>query len=391
MIKDNVFACKITCLLALLVACTFSPAFTQGAYFPSAGSWDKRSATSLGFNEQKLKEAVAFAEANEYKGSRDLRIATLESFSHEPYHELVGPTKKRGGPAGVIIRKGYVVAQWGDVDRVDMTFSVTKSFLASIAGIAYDRRRITSFDDRVNRYVWDHTFEGAHNEKISWRHLLTQSSDWSGDLFGMPDWADRPPRDGDVSVWKNRKLNEPGTVFEYNDVRVNVLSYSLLQVLREPLPKILREALMDPIGSSVTWRWYGYENSWVTIDGLQVQSVSGGGHSGGGMFINTTDMARFGYLFLRNGNWSGKQLLSTDFIQAVQQPSAANPAYGFLWWLNKGNSKWPGVSESVFYASGFGGNFIVIDQQNDLLIVTRWLDPPKIGEMVKLVTESIMK
>jgi len=109
------------------------------------------------------------------------------------------------------------------------------------------------------------------------------------------------------------------------------------------------------------------------------------------MFINTTDMARFGYLFLRNGNWSGKQLLSTDFIQAVQQPSAANPAYGFLWWLNKGNSKWPGVSESVYYASGFGGNFIVIDQQNDLLIVTRWLDPPKIGEMVKLVTESIVK
>lgn len=391
MIKDKGFMRKIVCLVAGLVVLAISSAFTQSIYYPPAGNWEKRSPSSLGFNEQKLNAAVAFAETNEYKGSRDLRIATLESFAHEPYHELAGPTKKRGGPAGMIIRKGYVAAQWGDVNRVDMTFSVTKSYLAAVAGIAYDRKRINSFDDRVSRYVWDNTFEGEHNEKITWRHLLTQSSDWSGDLFGMQDWADRPPREGDVSIWKNRKLNEPGTVFEYNDVRVNVLSYSLLQVLREPLPKILKEAIMDPIGSSVTWRWYGYENSWVAVDGLQVQSVSGGGHSGGGMFINTTDMARFGYLFLRNGNWSGKQLLSADFIQVVQQTSAANPAYGFLWWLNKGNSKWTGVNESVYYASGFGGNFIVVDQQNDLLIVTRWLDPPKIGEMVKLVTEAMAK
>jgi hypothetical protein len=72
-------------------------------------------------------------------------------------------------------------------------------------------------------------FDAPHNSKIIWDNL-NQSSDWSGTLFGLHDWADRPPKEGGINDWKNRKLNEPGTVFEYNDVRVNLLAYSLLQV-----------------------------------------------------------------------------------------------------------------------------------------------------------------
>lgn len=381
-------------LLFVLLLSVLLPIFgeAQSIYYPAPGSkWESKSPTSLGLHEQKLKDAVAFAESNEYNGSRDLRIATLESFANEPYHELVGPTKKRGGPAGIIIRKGYIAAQWGDVDRVDMTFSVTKSFLSTVFGVAMDQKFIAGVDDPVKKYVWENYFDGYHNSKITWRHLLTQSSDWSGDLFSMPDWADRPPMNGDVNDWKNRTLNEPGTVYEYNDVRVNLLAYSLLNVLRKPLPVVLKDNIMDPIGASSTWRWYGYTNSWVTIDGLSMQSVSGGGHSGGGLFINTSDMARFGYLFLRSGNWKGKQLLSEQWISSAQKSSQANDAYGFLWWLNKGNRPWPGVSESVYYAAGFGGNFIVVDKANDIVIVTRWLEPSKIGEVVKMVTESLVK
>lgn len=391
MIKDTSVISKILgpILLAVLI-----PVYVAGQsiYFPApATGWESKPASALGINEQKLKDAVAFAEANEYKGSRDLRIATIESFSREPYHELVGPTKERGGPAGIIVRKGYVVAQWGDVDRVDMTFSVTKSFLSTVVGVALDQKLIATVDEPVAKYVWDGTFEGKHNSKITWRHLLTQSSDWSGDLFGMQDWADRPPQEGDISDWKNRKLNEPGSVYEYNDVRVNLLAYSLLQVVRKSLPSVLKENIMDPIGASTTWRWYGYESSWVTVDGMKIQSVSGGGHSGGGLFINTIDMARFGYLFLRNGNWKGRQLISEKWIASLQQSSAANASYGFLWWLNRGKGQWPAISDSVYYASGFGGNFIFIDKANDLVMVTRWLEPSKLGELVEKVTESIVK
>ena len=190
---------------------------------------------------------------------------------------------------------------------------------------------------------------------------------------------------------KNDVLYYPGctTYFKYNDVRVNVLSYSLLQVWRKPLPQILKDRIMDPIGASTTWRWYGYENSWLNIDGIKIQSVSGGGHSGGGIIINTEDHARFGLLFLNKGKWNGEQLISERWVEDVQVPSIANGSYGYMWWLNRGQNKWEGVSDKVYYAAGFGGNYIIIDQEHDLVIVTRWLEPSRIGEFVEKVMDSI--
>ena len=120
--------------------------------------------------------------------------------------------------------------------------------------------------------------------------------------------------------WPNRKLWEPGTHFKYNDVRVNVMALAALQVWRRPLPEVLRQEVMEPIGASSTWRWYGYENSWVEVDGQKMQSVSGGGHWGGGMFINSYDMARFGYLFLRNGKWKDRTIVSEKWIEMARTP-----------------------------------------------------------------------
>jgi CubicO group peptidase (beta-lactamase class C family) len=376
------------CLFSLIFLYNYSVA--QEKYFPPKGGiWAEKSPDAFNISIDKIQEAVDFAKSNEYTGNRDLRIAILKAFAHEPYHEIVGPTKKRGGPAGLILKNGYKIASWGDTKRVDMTFSVTKSYLSTVAGLAFDQGLIKDVHDPVVEYVWDGTFEGKHNAGISWEHLLNQSSDWSGALFGMYDWADRPAQEGGIDDWKNRELKEPGTSFKYNDVRVNVLSYALLQVWRQPLPEILKEEIMDPINASNTWRWYGYEHSWVNVDGLKVQSVSGGGHSGGGVFINTEDHARFGLLFLNNGSWAGKQLISEDWVKKIQVPSAANESYGYMWWLNRGSRKWQNVPETVYYAAGFGGNYIVIDQENDLVVVTRWLEPSKLGEFVKLVIEAI--
>ncbi|MEG9328750.1 serine hydrolase [Salinimicrobium catena] len=358
----------------------------QEMYFPSEDSWEKKEASEYKID---LTKAIEFAEKNEYSGSRDLRQAILKGFQHEPYHQILGPTKRRGGPAGIILKNGYIIGEWGDTERVDMTFSVTKSFLSTTALLAMQQGLIYGVDEKVEKYVWDDTFEGEHNSQITWKHLLQQTSDWSGQLWGGFDWADRPPSDKTIDEWRARKLNAPGSFFKYNDVRVNVLAYSLLNVFRKPLPQVLKERIMDPIDASTTWRWYGYENSWVTLDGLKMQSVSGGGHSGGGMFINTKDMAHFGLLFLNNGNWNGKQLLSEELIEEAVEPANANPNYGYMWWLNKkGPRYWENIPDHVFYAAGFGGNFIIIDQKQDLVVVTRWLEPSKVEEFMNILYRS---
>lgn len=362
--------------------------FAQEIYFPDS-TWQIKKPAELKMNALLVDSAVNFAIHNETKTDYDLRIAVLKSFVNEPGYKILGPMKQRGKPAGIILRKGYIVAQWGDVKRVDMDFSVTKSYLSTVAGLAYDSRLIKSVDDQVSNYV-EEKYEGEHNSKITWRHLLTQSSDWSGCLFDLCDWADRPPKQGSIDDWKNRKLLEPGSAFEYNDVRVNLMSYSLLQVWRKPLPVVLKEKIMDPIGASSTWRWYGYENSFVNVDGTMMQSVSGGGHHGGGLFINTLDQARFGLLFLRKGKWKNQQLISERWVSAVHQPSAANKSYGFMWWTNQENEL-GNISTDIYYANGFGGNFIVIDNEHDLVIAVRWLDPPKLGAFVRLVISAADK
>jgi len=382
---------KKTTLLILLFLGSISINFAQQTdYYPTRNeAWKEKSPKNYKIKTSKLEEAVTFAKTNEYKGSKDLRMAILKGFEREPFHEILGPTKKRGGPSGMILKNGYVIAKWGDIKRVDMTFSVTKSFLSTMAGLAVDKNLIANVNDKVGNYIWDGTFDGRHNSKITWEHLLQQNSDWSGELWGGKDWADRPPRDGGLDDWKYRKLREPGTVMEYNDVRVNVLAYSLTHVWRKPLPQVLKDEIMDPIGASTTWRWHGYKEAWTEIDGINMKSVTGGGHSGAGLFISAEDMARFGLLFLNDGVWNKKRLLSKEWIDIAMTPSKPNVNYGYMWWLNKkGKRHWEGLSENIYYAAGFGGNFIVIDKEQDIVIVTRWLEPSKIGEFMKIVNAA---
>ena len=287
--------------LSIILITFFLSANSQDSYFPSKENWEVKSPSEFNYDSKKIQEAIDFVIKNQNKGDKDLRIEILKGFATEPYHSIKGPTKKRGESNGLIIKDGYIIASWGDTKRVDMTFSVTKSYLSAITGIAVDKNLIRSEKDFVSNYVWDKTFDGEKNSLITWEHLLNQSSDWFGNLFGINHWEDRPDTTKSIDEWRSEPQRQPGTHYKYNDVRVNVLAYSLLQVFRESLPKVLKNTIMDPINASDTWRWFGYENSWVNIDGVKTQSVSGGGHNGGGIFISSEDHGRFGLLFLNNG------------------------------------------------------------------------------------------
>jgi CubicO group peptidase (beta-lactamase class C family) len=348
----------------------------KAAYFPERFDWQRKKPEEVGMNAARIAEAVQIAIAAETPGPKDMTQFLQKGFaSREPGYKIVGPIMDRGPASGIITRHGYIVAEWGDPNREDMSHSVTKTFLTTVVGLAWQRGLIRDVNDAVRGYMPPHVdlFEAPHNQPIRWEHLLRQTSDWQGTLWDKPDWADRPVGDK-PEEWPNRKLWEPGTHFKYNDVRVNVLALAALHVWRRPLPEVLRQEVMEPIGASSTWRWYGYENSWVELDGQKIQSVSGGGHWGGGMFLSAYDMARFGYLFLRDGKWKDRQIISQQWIQKARTPGTDNPEYGYAnWYLNTGRKPLPSAPETAVRFVGNGNNVIYIDWEHDIVAVTRWI------------------
>mgnify|MGYP003641765197 CR=1 FL=1 len=400
---------KVLTILSLLSLASLVQAQT---YFPEKNNWEEKTPESMGLNSSKIKEAIDFAIAHESQENTNLKIAHYESgFGREPFGYPVGPMKSRGPATGLIIYKGYIVGQWGDPTRVDLTFSVAKSFLSTTAGLAVEAGLISDENDLVYPYMapiypydpvklstnkadhfeQDDTFElfaTPHNRTITWDHLLRQTSDWEGTLWGKPDWADRP-REG-AKEKRGRPQNAPGSVYEYNDTRVNVLALALMNIWRKPLPAVLKEKIMDPIGASETWRWTGYENSFVIIDGQIMQSVSGGSHWGGGMMLSAYDQARFGYLTLNNGKWKEMQLVPTSWIDKSKTPTPANPGYGFMnYFLNYDQKDIPAAPKMAYSHIGAGTNMIYVDQENDLVIVARWIPGSEKNELVRLVLESL--
>ena len=369
----------------------------ESVYYPGPGeSWERREPERAGMDADLLAEAADFATAHETSWPRELSAALKESLNagEGEYGTIIGPMQPRGGVNGVILRHGYIVHEWGDTARVDMTFSASKSYVATMAGLALDRGLIRDVDDLVCDYVDDGGFEGPHNSQITWRHLLQQTSEWEGTLFGKPDLVDRNRAVGRqapaAAKGSHRDLRPPGTHWEYNDVRVNRASLAILRVLKRPLPELLKEAIMDPIGASDTWRWHGYENSWVEIDGRRMQSVSGGGHWGGGMFINSRDHARFGYLHLRRGRWRGRQLLSERWIDLATTPCDVNPSYGCMWWLNTDRARYPSAPASSFFALGARENVVWVDPEHDIVAVVRWIEPGATDGFIQRVLAALL-
>src|SRR5205085_2784000 len=138
-------------------------------------------------------------------------------------------------------------------------------------------------------------FDTPHDREITWAHLLEQTSEWQGSCFGMPDQVEHnrrvshDPKPPQGAKGEARVLQRPGTYWEYNDVRINQLSLALLHLFRQRLPEVFRAAILEPLGGGADFRWVGYDDAWVEIDGHRMQSVPGGSHWGGGVSIGARD------------------------------------------------------------------------------------------------------
>lgn len=357
-------------------------------------------------------DAIHFSQSHEVPWPRDPLVAPaagqvpfgVHHTDPAPWNVLRGPVHARGGVSGVVLQHGKEIAAWGEPDRADLTFSVAKTYLALLAGVAHSYAGLLPDpDEPVVERLPGIGFDSQHNRNITWAHLLEQTSEWEGSVFGLPDTVDRyrvvshDPRPVAGKKGDARPLHTPGTYWEYNDVRINQLSLALLHLFRQPLPEVFRETILAPLNAGENFAWRGYDDARTEIidsrDGVQrkMQSVPGGTHWGGGVSISARDQAKIGQLLLNDGRIGDEQIIPANWARSMRRPCKIAPFYGWLMWLNSDGSQFPGASKDASFMIGAGGHYTWIEPAHDAVVVVRWIDSAHAPKFIELMATALQQ
>src|SRR5262245_45242586 len=156
--------------LVLIVGVAVAWPLAEAPYYPSAAQWVHKTPAEVGMDAAKLDEAIAFMKANEARSpARDFSDQEIVN------GKLLGsiPTE-RAGTNALIIRHGYIVGEFGDTQRPDPTYSVAKSMLSTVTGIAVGRGLISNLDEPVASLIKDGGYDSPHNRLVTWRNHLQQ-------------------------------------------------------------------------------------------------------------------------------------------------------------------------------------------------------------------------
>ena len=126
--------------------------------------------------------------------------------------------------------------------------------------IAFEKGLIRGVDDPVAGYIHDGGYDSPHNARITWKNHLQQESEWEGEMWGKNANFLGKEEFGNGQR-KPREIQDPGTYYEYNDVRINRFALSLAASLRQRAAGGAEENIMDKIGASQEWKWQGYGRS----------------------------------------------------------------------------------------------------------------------------------
>ena len=352
---------------------------------------------TLAFNmSPALQEAIQFIEKCETPWSRDASPPWgIHEVDPPPYNRLYDPVHGRGPVSGVIFHKHVMLAEWGQPHKADLTFSVAKTYLALLAGIAFDQGLLPDVHEPVIQKCPGIGFEGERLNRITWHHLLQQTSEWEGTCLGIPEQVDRyrwltyQPGKADGIKGDARPLGEPGSRFEYNDVRINQLSLALLHLFKRPLPEVFEEFFRKPLGCTGEFQWVGYEQGWTDVNGQRMMSVPGGSHWGGGVSISARDQALIGMMLMGNGNFKGQQILSAKWLDMMQQSCDVASYYGYLIWLNKDGALFKDAPRSSWFALGAGSSVTWVDPKLELVCIMRWIDAPKTNDCIAHIMRAL--
>jgi len=345
---------KLTRLIQVCVLLVGSAAVAAPTRVFPAARWEEATPESQGVEAKKLEAATRLLAAS--VGSNGVQ-------------ELV------------IIRHGRMIWKGEGIDRRHGVWSATKSFTSTVLGLLIEDGKCT-LDTRVADVLPEMK---AHYPRATLRHFTTMTSGYRAVGDETTGSYKHGPSGTPFKPNPKPLFTPPGSQYAYWDSAMNTLGLALTKIAGEPIEKLFRRRIAEPIGMN-DWDWGDY----ATVDGLVVNGGSGNGNKH--IFITASEMARFGWLFLNQGNWNGRQLLSAQWISEatrVQVPASmpwAHPesdidgrgVYGFNWWRNgvkpDGTRQFPGAPEGMFWASGHNNNKCFVIPEWDMVIVRLGLD-----------------
>jgi CubicO group peptidase (beta-lactamase class C family) len=285
---------------------------------------------------------------------REWQTATPESqgLSGAALEVAAAFAQKYGGGSGCVIRRGFLVKEWGDPKKLVDIKSATKGVVGTtLLGLALDAGLVKLDDPAVKHYptIGASLPENSRDwlAEITVRHLATMTA-------GFDDG--RPPK----------LAYRPGTDGFYSNDGSNMLAELLTLRFGADLATVLKREVMDPIGAPPSeWKWRDNVYRAKTINGLASREFASG------ISITHRALARIGYFYLRQGEWNGHRILSRDFIRTATTPAdlpSFVPYYAFFWGSN-GRGTFRDIPSDSYWALGLGDSFVLVCPSLDVVAV----------------------
>jgi CubicO group peptidase (beta-lactamase class C family) len=290
----------------------------------------------------------------------ELNLSSIAAPTGGSVEELLGDTDTL---AFLVVHDDTLVAEryFGEAQRdtLQTSFSVAKSFLSTLVGIAIDEGAIHSVTDPLTEYVPELAQRDTRFDQITLRDLLTMSSGIRYEEQSLPlPWGD------DVNTYYGTDLRDlalngtqieraPGQEWHYDNYNPLLLGLVLERATRMSVSEYMATRLWQPVGAEFEATWSLDSDA----DGLEKMES--------GLNAAPVDYARFGELFLRDGRWNGSQIVSKDWVrEATAADTTTDPAphYQYFWWVDTAR---PGR----FYALGNLGQYIYVAPDADTVIV----------------------
>jgi CubicO group peptidase (beta-lactamase class C family) len=290
-----------------------------------------------------------------------------------------------GSSEMVIVRNGYIIRQGESADAFHSLYSGTKAFTTTVMGLLIQQGVISSVENPVINYLPDLDDEYPEYADITFKHLASFTSGYNADNTPVANmqWGDP-----EKFLTPLKPLASPGTKFQYFDPAIHQLGNILTITSGDTLENIFKTGIADVIGMT-NWKWYHhgyYDNGKGTK--IVANFLNPSGIYGGGIHITPLDVARFGLLYLNRGNWNGKQILSSKYVDEAttnQVPVILETKsfdkrgnFGYMWYTNDiggdGTRAWPSAPPKAYTFQGNGRNYcFVIPEWN--MVISR-MSPP---------------